>query len=313
MQAGWREFFKRRFGRHSSHQFLGIEFGDQGLHLSLFKHHGGRPQWFKQHSLPQLNWQKSLKAFVSQHKLENTVTHVAFSIGKYQILKLDKPKVETGEVAAALQWSVKEFIPDAQDPIIDYFDAPGQSGAVKKINVVAIERSEVLEVVEGISEANLYLQSIGIEELATCNLVENNDDAVITLLQEPGEEVCLNIVRNQQLYFARRLKGFENMSTFSQDELKMGLLDSLSVEIQRSMDYFESQLRQPPVKKILVSLDSPNIGLLCDLIKENTFKPVEPFYPDLDKTDDLAFEQASYTSLGAALSATQAQSEAVAE
>ena len=40
----------------------------------------------------------------------------------------------------------------------------------------------------------------------------------------------------------------------------MGVSESMSVELQRSMDFFESQLRQAPVKKILLHLDTEASG-----------------------------------------------------
>lgn len=302
MQLGWREYIKRRFQRKSDYASLGIEFGDQALHLSVFKLLQGQLHWVKQDSLPSTNWPHHLKEYVKTHKLEGTPTHLALSVGKYQLLQIDKPKVAEAEIGSALRWSVKDLIPGAKDLVLDYFDLPVQSGGEQKIHLVGIEKSQIEEIVASLVEAKLNLKSIGIEELATCNLLPAQEEAVITLLQEPGEEICLNIVKNQQLYFARRLKGYENLASFSEQELQMGLVDSLSVEIQRSMDYFESQLRQAPVKQILISLDSRHQAVLCDLIKQMTFKPVSVFTPEISKQETLCFDSASFTSLGAALS-----------
>ena len=87
------------------------------------------------------------------------------------------------------------------------------------------------------------------------------DEAVVTLTQEAGEEIILNIVKDGHLYISRRLKGFENLAAFSAEELRMGVLDGLCIQIQRSMDFFESQLRQPPVRKVVlhIKLQQPEI------------------------------------------------------
>ena len=147
---------------------------------------------------------------------------------------------------------------------------------------------------------------MGITELATCELLEPSDDAVMTLVQQKGQEICLNIVKQGNLYFSRRLRGYENLSTFNEQELQMGVGDNLSVEIQRSMDYFESQLKQAPVKKILLGLDSKHLDKVAEIMQQLTFMPVEPFRPALAKDDELDFGSTSYVSLGAAI--TQRQS-----
>ena len=88
----------------------------------------------------------------------------------------------------------------------------------------------------------------------------------------------------------------------------MGMGDTLSVEIQRSMDYFESQLRQAPVRKIVVHLNSTIQQELANIIQELTFMPVTVMAlplasPQPDKTVSLA-------SLGAALSNVRLDTEA---
>ena len=81
----------------------------------------------------------------------------------------------------------------------------------------------------------------------------------------------------------------------------MGVGDTLSVEVQRSMDYFESQLRQAPVRKIYLSLDSPHQGTIAELMTQLTLMPVETYIPAINRADEVAFSTASYASLGIAL------------
>ena len=53
------------------------------------------------------------------------------------------------------------------------------------------------------------------------------------------------------MFFSRRLRGYENLANFSPEELKIGIVDNVSLEIQGSIDYFESQFRQAPIKKFI--------------------------------------------------------------
>ena len=96
-------------------------------------------------------------------------------------------------------------------------------------------------------------------------------------------------------------RGYENLASFSQEELKMGVVDNLSLEIQRSMDYFESQLRQGPVKKVYISLNTLHQDALVDMIKQVIFVSVETFIPDVTSDGDMPIKASSLASLGAAI------------
>lgn len=301
MQIGWREFIKGRFKKASKFHSVGIEIGVDDFHVSTLQKIKGKISWVKQDSLPIENWQTALKTYVESNNLANTQCNIALSISKYQLLQLDRPAVEDAELNQALQWAVKEQLSSDEELVIDYFETPAGASSVKKVNVVAINKRDIIEVRDGVLKAGLALNIIGVEELATCNLVMPSDEAIITLKQEAGGQLSLNIVKRNQLYFSRRLRGYENLASFSADELKMGVVDNLSLEIQRSMDYFESQLRQAPVKKIYLSLDTSHQEALVEFIKEVIFVPVERFVPNVTKNSDLPIVPSSLASLGAAI------------
>ncbi|WP_339720793.1 MSHA biogenesis protein MshI [uncultured Paraglaciecola sp.] len=300
MQIGWREFIKSRFSKASKFHSVGIEIGVDECHVSTLQKIKGQINWVKQDSLPIENWQTSLKTYVQNNNLTNTQCNVAFSISKYQLLQLDRPAVEDAELNQALQWAVKEQLFSDDELAIDYFDTPAASN-LTKLNVVAISKREVIEVRNGVLKAGLALNIIGVEELATCNLIAPSDDAIIILKQEEGGQLSLNIIKQNELYFSRRLRGYENLANFSPEELKMGVVDNLSLEIQRSMDYFESQLRQAPVKKVYISLDTIHQDVLADSIKEVIFVSVEKFIPNVPQNTNKPIAPSSLAGLGAAI------------
>ncbi len=301
MQIGWREFIKSRFRKASKFHSVGIEMGVSDFHISTLKKLKGKLNWVKQHSAPIDNWQAKLKAYVENNDLTNTPCNVALSISKYQLLQVDRPAVEDAELNQALQWTVKEQLFSDDEFTIDYFDPPAAASNVKKLNVVAISTRDIIEIRDGILKAGLALNIIGVEELATCNLLTPSDDAIIILKQEESGQLSLNIVKRNQLFFSRRLRGYENLTSFSQEELKIGVVDNLSVEIQRSMDYFESQLRQAPVKKVYICLDTLHQDALADMIKQVIFVSVETFIPDVTTDGDMPIKSTSFASLGAAI------------
>tara|TARA_B110000238_G_scaffold172647_1_gene191231 strand:+ start:495 stop:1448 length:954 start_codon:yes stop_codon:yes gene_type:complete len=304
MQIGWREFIKNRFKKASTFHTVGIEMGVKDFNVSTLQKIKGKVKWVKQDSLPIKNWQTELKTYVKNNHLTNTKCNVALSRSKYQQFQLDRPAVKDAEINQALQWTVKEQLSSDDEFTIDYFDLPDTAANDKKLNVVAISTKDIIEIHDGVLKAGLTLNIIGVEELATCNLLTHSDDAIITLKQEEGGQLGLNIVKRNQLFFSRRLRGYENLTGFSEEELKIGVVDNLSLEIQRSMDYFESQLRQAPVKKVYISLDTMHEEALADMIKQVIFVSVEKFVPDVEKNSDLTITPSSFASLGAAIENT---------
>lgn len=301
MNIGWRDYIKSRFRKASQFHSVGIMFGTKGIQIATTQKVKGELIWVKQHFIKIENWQQDLNHYVEKHKLANTQCNVVMSITKYKIMHMDRPAVQDEEVIDALQWSVKEQLSTDEQLIIDYFDPPAVSNNSQQLNVVAVSEKEIVQVRDGILKAGLKLKRIGIEELAICNLCEYSDDAAIVLKQQQGGQISLNIIKQNQLYFSRRLKGYENISSLSPEELTMGVADNLSLEVQRSMDYFESQLRQAPVKKVFVAVDTVHQDALAELIKKVVFVSVEKFVPNVQADLNLPVLSPSFASLSAAI------------
>ncbi|MGJ8680160.1 MSHA biogenesis protein MshI [Paraglaciecola sp.] len=302
MNIGWRDYIKSRFSAASQYHSVGIMFGLKGIQISSLQKVKGNLSWVKQHFINIENWQEELKLYVEQENLTNTKCHVVLGLTKYTTLQIEKPAVKEEELIDALQWNVKELLSTDEALVIDYFDPPASSSSqVAHLNVVALAENEVIHIRDGILKAELNLQDIGIEELAVCNLCAQSDNAIILLKQQQGGQLSLNIIKQNKLYFSRRLKGYESIGSLSPEELSMGIADNLSLEIQRSMDYFESQLRQAPIKQVYIALETLHQDALADLIKAVIYIPVEKFTPYIQMDDSLPVTSSSYASLAAAI------------
>ncbi|WP_124916948.1 MSHA biogenesis protein MshI [Alteromonas flava] len=230
------------------------------------------------HETPIGKWQEALNRWATENSVGAARCAVSVSAHLYEIFQLEKPNVPEDELRQALTWSVKELTKDSfKAPVFDYFDSPAKSAGNQQVNVAVIEHQHVESIIGATVNAGLTLESISVEELSICNLVTVSDEPVLTLLQKAGEEIHLSIVKQGQLFFSRSLKGFENLGSFSVDELQMGVMDSLTVQIQRSMDYFESQLRQAPVRKVLFNIEAANSQAIGAQIAEILRVDAQPF------------------------------------
>lgn len=308
MRLGLRAYLRQKFGKQSPYLSIGVAIGeDAAFFCALEKDKSGAIQLYSEKVVSIKNWPKSLKNWVDDKRLHLTPTFVAFSINHYQQYQIDKPAVEQHELLNALKWSVNELIGNDDARAIDYFDLPVAVAGNAKVNVVALNNNAIESVVEAVLDARLILKNISVEEMVTCNLLMGESEAVLSLIQDDGDEVCLNIVKDGCLYFSRRLKGFENLNSFSIDELNMGIIDSLCVQIQRSMDYFESQLRQAPIRHIHFKLDTQHLTAVKALIEQSIPAQVKVMDINIRVDNNTNPYRLSYSALGAALEANHQQ------
>ncbi|MCO4800315.1 MAG: hypothetical protein KC484_13965 [Colwelliaceae bacterium] len=204
--------------------------------------------------------------------------HIVLSAKQNQLVQVDKPKVPDNEINAALKWQIKDLVSIApEDMIVDYYDGPTMAGGVEKINVVCATKSELVTLVEEFNKEHCNIKTITVEEFAFTSLCPIEDEARLIVCQQPNEEVLLIIVKNGELYFQRRLRGMATIAMKSEDELSMGIIDSLSLEIQRSTDYFERQQKQAPIRSIEVLVPMANEAFLARKLAENTNVAVNLF------------------------------------
>lgn len=201
--------------------------------------------------------------------------HIVLNAQQSQIVQVDKPNVPATEVNAALKWQIKDLVSiPPENMVLDYFDGPVLAGGKEKINVVCSPINELKKIVAAVNQGEAEVVNITIEEFAFANLVPIQNDASLLVCQQPNEEIVLLIVKQGKIYFHRRLRGFSQIANKTEDELVMIVIDSLALEIQRSSDYFERQLKQAPIKDIKVLLPMESEGFFARKLSENTHIPV---------------------------------------
>jgi MSHA biogenesis protein MshI len=201
--------------------------------------------------------------------------HIVLSAQQSQIVQVDKPSVPSAEINAALKWQIKDLVSISPDNmVLDYFDGPLLAGGKEKINVVCAPIDELKKIVAATNTDSAEIASITTLEFAFANLIENQNDACLLVCQQPNEEIVLLIVKQSKLYFHRRLRGFRQIADKTEEELSMTVIDNLALEVQRSSDFFERQLKQAPIKEIRVLLPIGNESFLARKLAENSHIPV---------------------------------------
>lgn len=195
-----------------------------------------------------------------------------------QIVQVERPNVPVEELLAALKWQIKDLVsisPD--DMVLDYFDGPKPLGGIEKLNVVCTHKTDLIPLIETLTTDQTNVKAVTTEEFAFASLLPVQQDAILMVCQQPSEEINLLIIKNGQLFFSRRLRGFAQISGKDEQALAMEVVDALSLEIQRSTDYFERQLKQAPIKRIEILIPMDNEAFLARKLAENTNVEVSLF------------------------------------
>lgn len=197
-----------------------------------------------------------LEKLVGEYGWEGVVTTVVLPLDQYQVFQVERPEgVEDAELADALKWKLKDFLDfSPAEAVCDVFSFPEDAsrGRGELVNVVAVRKSVVSELVRLVQQAGLSLDKIDIAELALRNLAArlegpNPTAALVHLRDRYGQMV---ICKGSTLYLSRRLDvPYEDLQDVSRQE---NAVQSLALELQRSLDYYESQLRQVPPPSIEV-------------------------------------------------------------
>lgn len=261
--------------RKSAPYRVGLGFKSNALSLCVLSDDGTQLVTLDQVSEFNGDLPAVLARWVDEYGLKRAPATVTLGQGWYEYLQSDRPNVPEEELNQALLWSVRELVQIPQDKLlVDYFDPPAQPMGVNKVNVICADRTRLQPLVDAILASGLELQCISVEEVTLPGLLAAEEDAQLVLYQERGDELSLSIVKQGRLHFMRRLRGYATLPDLTQEELQSGVLDNLSLELQRSMDMYESQLRQAPVRGIKLAIESPLQSQMAELISANFFQSV---------------------------------------
>ena len=189
----------------------------------------------------------------------------------YSLILVDSPDVPPSEIRAAMRWQVKELIDfHIDDAVIDVFDVPERDGrAGKRMYAVVARRGKVMQLIDLLTSVGLELNIIDIPEMALRNLAARlpEDGAGVALIAFDRGHGLMTVTRQGALYFSRRLDcGSERLaeagSAGSITPTLEGLLDSLTIEIQRSLDFYERHFSQSAIAGIVLT---PVPGLTAEV------------------------------------------------
>ncbi|MFM5501179.1 MSHA biogenesis protein MshI [Aeromonas veronii] len=248
---------KKLFRRSTPSRQVGLLLANDRIMLAAV----GNPPVFAMRTIngPQ-EWAVAMNELFSRYGLAKSKVRVALAASLYQQIQIDKPAVPDAEMAGALPWAIKDYV---SEPVLqlamDYVDLPTPPAGRPRINVICLPKSRVQQLADAINGI-ATLQSIISDELALTSLYEADDTVRMLLWQPKGQDLQLLVFHQGGLCFSRQLRGFTSLT--GEHEPDAMLLDSLALEIQRSLDYLAGQLKLPELGQMQFAVASPFIGTL---------------------------------------------------
>lgn len=219
----------------------------------------------------------ALKKLAHDHKLENTAVNTTLLSDDANLVMLEKPAVADNELRQAVRWKIKDSLSfNVNDAIVDVFEIPGQKerGRTPLVYVTAAEKEFLKQQIQLFEDQNIEIESIDIAELVMRNIAAllPEDQHGVALLKIDATQSLMTLTHDASLYLARDID--VGYSSFSPSKSILGesaaesgglaleegmspdqqrSLDAIVLEVQRSLDYYESHFAKPAINSLVIA------------------------------------------------------------
>lgn len=209
---------------------------------------------------------RAMEELVKSTRLRRHHANLVLDSDDFQMLLLEMPEVSEEERNAALRWRIKDMLDfDIDGAVVDSFEIPGQRerGRPPMVYVTAAAADSLRPYVQELEKSELQLRSIDIPTLAQRNIAARlvEDEQGVALLYLGADNGLLTLTRRQVLYLARELEfGYHylqqpagaadadpGLTLVEGPSERDRLIDNIVLEVQRSLDYYESHFAQPQI------------------------------------------------------------------
>ncbi len=271
---------------------VGGEVGAQAIAVAWVERRSSGPQQVKGCAFQAVSEPSDLGAvltdMVARNQLRGCNCVVVLASGSYQLLQVEPPIVPAAELREAVRWRIKDLVDfSVEEAAVDCFQLPDGVGGSRSTYVAAASALVIQRCVEQVHGSGLKLQAIDIAEFALRNLAAllPENEAGVALLSIGEDSSLVGVFRQSNLYLARSLNGgYRQLAdlesplpasasgeiTLAMEPALNATLAGMGLEIQRTLDYYESQLGQPPVSRLVLLPTKTPLPALLEYLQSNT-------------------------------------------
>ncbi len=288
-------------GRLNRDYVVGVAIDSQAVKAVCLAKQNSVWRLSKKHRIEMTSDQDLIAAVVEcTNAVCNSISPVNFIIppNYYQAVQMEKPNLTDEEIIQSLPWTAKDLVKIPPENIVaDFLDYPLTAPMqASKINVYITDKSLLSPIINGFTKAIAVLRALSVEEMALVKLFGSRKEAHMLVIQYVKYEPKVLIVRDGRIVLTRHLSGFIG---YTEKHTSTELAETVALELQRSMDFFEIQLKQPPISSIQMFCETISTLELRSELAEILRVKVVDFEPEEHIDEQL--DSSYYTALGAAL------------
>ncbi|MEE2733215.1 MAG: hypothetical protein VYA55_20520 [Pseudomonadota bacterium] len=275
MSSWYKQLFRK--DKAGSDTLLGISLNPNQALWCLVRQTDQGPQITQTHALEQTfsSPGEALKALCESAPVPTAPAHICLGHQYYNLLLVDAPDVPEAELREAVRWKVKDLITQPLEQVVmDVFRLPADAyrGRMNMSYVAVAERSQVQAVVDVCDQLSVNLRSISINELAMSGLagqMSELQERGAAFLYLNGQGGTINLIENGSLYLTRTIELGNGGAVFSGNlDFQQDPVDNLALDVQRSLDYYESQIGKSGITALYLVSDAEEQNGWCPGLAE---------------------------------------------
>ncbi len=218
--------------------------------------------------------QQTLKALTSKYQLKKARCTLLLDFIDYQLLQIEKPNVPLTELKQAASWKLKDMIDypveQATMDMINIPPDPANANRQQYIYAVSAKNQLIGELSNHLIQGGVNLQAIDVRVMAQRNIASllEQKDRGLAMLSFNHSGGLLTFTSDGELFHARRIEieGERNKTAF----------ETITLELQRSLDHFESQFSFITINKLIMAPFELR-DAFCEHLRNYIRLPVESF------------------------------------
>lgn len=313
MKAQLPAFFQNLIKKKVTDEYIGVALYASFVRVIKLKQQEGKEQlicvYAEQYPLERPEQLSALlEQIIETQKLEGTSCVLIIPPDKVESVQIEMSELPSVDVQASLPWKLKELVSiPPQDMICDYIEMDIQPlGQPPKAQIMVTSRTYVEGIIAPFHNAKVNIAGITTEQFVLARMQSVEDAAQLVFVQHKEMAGILLILKNQKICFARKIRGTDTVINMMPDQVREHGADTIAIEIQRSIDYYESQLKQPPIKDVLIAIAGENEALIGEILNTNLPVKTRAAKTNNDIEDETGKISLAYlAALGGALYANQ--------
>lgn len=199
-----------------------------------------------------------LAPLAHNRELSHAAVSAVLGTDAYQLVQIEAPDVRPEELRGAVRWKLKDIISfPPSEAVVDVFEIPEEARYVESrmIYAVAARAEAVRRVVTLIKPRVRGFDCVDIPEMCLRNIAAllPQDEQGVALIALGDTFAQLTLTCRGILYLARRIDLGRRAIGAPGDAPADVDTASLALELQRSLDYYESHFDRPAIAEVVIA------------------------------------------------------------